>query len=267
MRRPTPRAIITALSVIPLFYLYIQLAGTFLARQNLLPSTTFEGTIFLLQVLKLIAILTVRRLRYASYALIMDLFLIEPLALPVIAVFNIASGTGYLSPLAESLFLTGIASVALVLPIYMMFRILVGMLRGASLVSVVPAVTAVAGSMLFFTGTAASAPQSAVGLAGFGQSMFSFAASGVAASPYFPNLPSVAAMVSIYVSLLLYTGPVGTEGGLSRLNITMAVMGAATVAVFIWVYLAFLLTTETLLIFVAPTVALSSLAWWYSREP
>lgn len=266
MKRPSPQTLIVVSAVLPLAYLYGQFVYGFIIRQSLLPVTLFEESIFLIQVAKLFIILGVKRLRDAGYALALDVFSIEPFALPVIAVLNIVSGTGYLSSLAESIFQTWLASVALVFPAYSIYRTFHSMRHDGTLMSILPPVTGLAGSLVFFTGAVYSSASSGNGLAGLSSLMSSYAVKGATGSPFLINATFAVTLAAIYVSMTLYATGGGREWGPSRPDSVLALLAAVSLAVAGWAYLAFSLTSEVLLTFTIPTVLLSLATWWFGRE-
>ncbi len=245
--------------------LYAQFLLGFLRMVNLLPGTPLEYSILGAQVLKVIAIFSIRRLRRASYAVVLDLFSIEIFALPIMAVGNLVLGTGYYSSAAMTLFLIWLPSVALVVPSFLIYRSSMDIKEGGLLTSILPAVAFQAGTLIFAAQATGRASVAALGLKGFGESMVG-AAGEQGGVGLVPNAIGLAALGLIYVSLAFYASGAGRSQSLIRWNFVIAMLAGATLLVSGLVYVAQSMMAGTLIVLVAPSIAMTVTLWWSTRE-
>ena len=265
MKENTTHRVLSVSTGGALAILYAQFLLGFLRLGNLFPGTLLEYSILGAQVLKVIAIFSIQRLRRASYAIVLDLFSIEMLALPIMAVGNLVLWTGYYSSAAMTLFLTWLPSVTLVVPSFLIYKSSMDIKEGGLLISILPAVAVQAGTLIFAAQATGRESVAALGLKGFGESMIR-AGGRLGEVGLVPNSIGLAALGLIYVSLAFYASGAGRSQSLVRRNFVIAMLAGATLLVSGLVYFVQSMMAGTLIVLVAPSIAMTVTLWWSTRE-
>ena len=248
-----------------ILYVYLEfLVGCI--SNGYLPQTGFEAGMVALQLAKLLAVLGVPRLRRAGVPLIFDIFAVEMLFLPALAVLYVWAGERFFLALLGYIFTTWPLAVMLVFPIYTIFWLGRTSLTGGSLSSILPSASGQFG-FLFLLWEVANTVGSDQGLAGFFHQLVSLSGgqTKLAANLLATNEGAIVASALLYVGLVAHVIS-GREPG-SRINpssvLFLALVG--TVTSLAWTAGLVTFTRDTLLLFAAPTMLMVTAVWWFAR--
>ena len=246
-------------------YAYLEfLAGC--VSNGYLPQTGFEAGMVALQLAKLLAVLGVPSLRRAGVALTFDIFAVEMLFLPVLALLYVWLGERFFLTLLGYIFTTWPLAAMLVLPVYTTYWLGRTSLRGGSLSSVLPSASSQFGSFVFLWEVSSTVGTSQ-GLGGFFNQLVGVLGSRtkLAANLLATNEGAVAAAALLYLGLMVYVAS-GREPG-STINsssvLLLAFMGTLTSLA--WTAGLVTFTRDTLLLFAAPTLLTVTAIWWFTR--
>ena len=188
-----------------LLALYVNFAEVFVRSDLLKGATTLELGIFLLQFFKVVAISAVRQLRSSPSATVIDIFGAELVVLlPSLVIGNLYFGDAAAPGLMVQILLAWIAGVMTFGTPLATYRLARAMVRGESLVSVLPSAVFLSELMILLVAGANAAAASGMGLAGLSRSIL-LAGTGVAqAGAQVAGATTLPPLVILYVSLLLY---------------------------------------------------------------
>ena len=261
--RARQAAVLTVCGSIAFAYLEF-LAGCI--SNGYIPQTGFEAGMVALQLTKLLAILGVPRLRRSGIALIFDIFAVEMLFLPVLALLYVWLGERFFLTLLGYIFTTWPLAATLVLPVYTVYWMGRTSLRGGSLSSLLPFASSQFGFLVFLWEVSNSVGTNQ-GLAGFFQQLVGVLSSQtkLATNLLATNEGAVAAAALLYVGLMVYVAS-GREPG-STINgssvLLLALVGTLTSLA--WTAGLVTFTRDTLLLFAAPTLVTVTAVWWFAR--
>lgn len=250
-----------------LLALYVEFAQLFAQSDLLKGATSLELGIFLLQLFKVVAIASVRRLRESPSATIIDVFGAELVVLlPSLVIANLYFGVQSAPGLMTQILLAWIAGVMTFGTPLATYRLARAMVRGEALVSVLPSAVFLSELMVLLVAGARAAAASAQGLEGLSRSIL-LAGTGVAqAGAQVAGATSLPPLVILYVSLLLYALSPGDQAHTAALRGVAALALLGTAVTLAGTFEAAQLAVSFTLV-VLPSVLLSaSLMWWVTRE-
>jgi len=247
--------------------LYVNFIEVFVQANLLQGATTLELGIFGLQFAKVVAIVSLKRLRNWPSVNILDMLGAELVVLlPGLVVGNLFLGVQSAPSVMVQLLLAWIAGVAAFGTPFATYRLARAMVRGDRLVAVLPVGVFLSELMILLVAGANSAAASGLGLAGLsraillvgaGQSLVGAQVAGVTAFP---------PLVILYVSLLLYALAPGEEGRVERLRWLAGLGLLVTSVTYAFAYAATIFSL-TLAYFVLPPALLAvTMMWWATRE-
>ena len=244
----------------PLVYTYL-LFISWLVSNRVLPGANYiEVSIFITQLIRLVLLLSVKRLRTASIAQIFNIFGLEAFSFVAIAVFYVWSGNPYCVTLFLTIFSAWPAGLICAVPVYVIYRLTVGMWTDQRLMSVLPAAVALFALLAFVISAVSSGP-APQGLAGLSSVLLStlLQARAIVVTPTI-SLSGV----PLYLSLLTYATTQGMGASSGRNNSLLLVVFGTLVAIALAAfadYVAFYPPT----VLGVPGAILISLMWWLAR--
>lgn len=261
MKSTTALAGVAGAALVSLYFrsLWLVAAQGFLAN-----ASTFQIGMILLQSLKLLVILSVKRLREANMLLVFDVFSLELLSLPFLVVAYLLSGYAPITGFEYGLFSTWPLGLALVFVPFAAFRVVRAMLRDGLLSSVFPGAVLVAG-LAVFSAQAVSTPAAQAGSADFTKDLVGgIVSSAGRISPLGLDPVTAVSLTVLFLCVVLYAavgraqpeagpGPALTVALLSSLLVlgwTVSVVGLP----------------GAILYFALPTLMLVAAVWWSGRE-
>ncbi len=260
--RLVPLSTAAALSVLYLSFVYS------FARSDLLQNATaLEQVIFVLQVGKIIVIMSVSKLRNARFVNIVNILGAEVVvALPALAIANVALGDQATSTLLSQIFLGWIAGAAVSVSPYSVYRLTISMIRRESLVVVLTSGVLLSELMLLLQAGTTSAQASGQGIAGLSRTIILVGGGAVTSGVQTAGLVTLAPLSVLYVSLLLHSLSPSEGVKPSKFAVIAGLAVLATAITYSGTYLALLLATRFAYLVLAPTLLTAALVWWRTRE-
>jgi hypothetical protein len=217
-----------------------------------LPANSFELALLGSQVIRLVVLLSVGRLRRNGIVAI-DIFAAEILVIPLLLVAFILGDRTFL-PLAGDVLMVWGSAFLLVFPVFGIYKV-GAMIRGDTQLAVlIPSATSVF-AVLAFVLSATTQSASGVGLAGMTTLVIAVLMHGAAAAPGVSS-----AGILLYLGLVVYATMGGRDAPKGRdLLLVFPVLGTAFAV--IWGLTATQVTTDTFLIFGIPSFALVAILW------
>jgi len=250
-----------------LLALYVDFAGSFVQANLLQGATALELGIFALQFAKIAAIVSVKPLRDSPAVNIVDILGAELVVLlPSLVIANLYFGAQSAPSLMVQILQGWIAGVAAFATPFATYRLARAMVRGDSLVMVLPSGVFLSEVMILLVAGANSAAASGLGIAGLSRAILLVGAGGTAVGAQVAGVTALPPLAILYVSLLLYAISPGDEGRLDRFRSLAGLALLATVVTYVGTYAASILSL-TLTFLVLPTALLAvTLMWWTTRE-
>ena len=261
VRRGAPTLVICA----AILYAYLQFLEGCISN-GYLPQTGFEAGMVAVQLAKLLAVLGVPRLRRVGVALIFDIFAVEMLLLPVLALLYVWAGERFFLTLTGYIFTTWPLATMLVLPIYTTYWLGRTALRDERLSAVLPSASGQFGFFVFLWEVANTVGTNQ-GLAGFFHQLVNVLGSRtkLATNLLATNEGAIVASALLYLGLIAYVA-FGREPG-PPINtssiLLLALLGTLTSLA--WTAGLVTFTRDTLLLFAAPTLLTITAVWWFAR--
>lgn len=243
-------------AILILAYTY---AGALAFSGILSAATWFELFIFGLQLAKAATVLSLKVLRDAPPAVLIDIFGIDLVLLPILILAYLLLGTASIAALAAQLIRAWMTGAGLALLAYSAYWVPRSMLRSARLRTVLPSTMAISGVGITLANSAGSAASQG-GLGGV-------VTGAIATSGNFfgAGLGTYAALGMIYVSLLLYALVGWSPEPTVRTNYGLIVAILATAGTAGWVISFESLTSYVALILLPPTFLVVALSWWFGH--
>jgi hypothetical protein len=243
-----------------LSFLYVAAVWSFLRAGAFFPSNTLEALVLSIQFVKLVAILSVKRLRTTKFTNILNVWAVDILAVPVLIGLTISYGNHSFISLAGEVFLSWASAVLLVFPVFAIYKVFAMVKRNASLATVLPSATFIFALLVFFlAATTQSVPYS--GLSGLARVIPSAIRDTSITSS--PEVSVTGAL--LYLGLITYAVTQWREGVTScQLDSTLIILLMGTVAALGWAYLAQLLD-NALLDFGIPSLVIVTIVWLVAR--
>ena len=243
-----------------LSFLYAVAVWSFLSCGAFFPSDALEALILWMQLAKLAAILSVKRLRTAKFTNILNLWAVDILVVPVLIGLTISNGNHAFITLAGEVFLSWASAVLLVFPAFAIYKV-TAMVRGrASLTTVLPSATSAFALLVFLVAAAAQSAPNA-GLSGLAKAIPSAIKDvSVASSPEVSITGTL-----LYLGLVTYAAGQWREGTTgNQLDSVFIIALVGTAAALGWAYLA-QLSDNALLDFGIPSLAVAAIVWLVAR--
>ncbi len=244
----------------PLVYLYLVLLS-WLVGNSVIPGANYiEVTIFVTQLIRLVIVLSVRRLRMASIALIWNIFSLEAFSFVAVAALYLWSGNPYLITVFLTIIAAWPAAALCVVPIYVISRLTYCVWDDRRLLSVVPAAVALFTLLAFATYSVGlqAAPHGLSGLS-------SLLLSALTRTHSIGITPEVIlAGVPLYLSLLTYSMTQGA-GASARRNSVLLLAALGTLIAISLATFASYLAAYPAPIFGVPGGILVTIMWWMTR--
>ena len=256
----TTRVTWAVLAVVMLSLLSLYGAVFLWLAQNpvFLPANSFELALLGSQVLRLVVLLSFRRLRRNGIVAI-DIFAAEILVIPALLVAFILGNKTFL-PLAGDVLMVWASAFLLVFPAFAIYKV-GAMIRGdAPFMTLIPSATGVF-AILVFVLSATTQSATGVGLSGMTSLVLAtFTHGAVEATPLASD-----AGILLYLGLVVYATMAGRDAPKSRdLLLFFPVLGTASAV--IWGLAATQYTTNTFLVFGIPSFALVAVLWLGTHE-
>jgi hypothetical protein len=259
------RILVPLSAVAALLFIYTGFLLTLAQSDVLAGATALELGVFVVQLGKTVAIVSIRRLRHARVSVLVDIYGAEFFAIPVIAIVYLGFGYEGLASVVNQIFQSWVVGVALSGLPYATYRIGRDMRRREPLSGILPASVIVTELELVFAAAATSAAASHVGIAGLAKAVIvpslQAAVGGIIPSGATAFVP----LVVIYTSLLLYSVIYSyPRAGLrENLLLVLAVLVTFATAALILAVAGFVQVLSLLL--VPPTFLIAALTWWFTR--
>jgi hypothetical protein len=262
MNRPT--AFLTAITVTALSYLYLQFI--WVVVDEFLPSVTTVGEIVIgAQMVRVAAVVLWPRLRRASSLIVAEVFCLEVITLPFLALASYLTGDPAYSSLLIQVFVSWVAALMVVSPSVMILRYAKSMYHRAKLSTFLPASAFVFGVLVSLLGVQTTGPSSD----GLRELLMSFLGTTALTSRSGGNFTSSISVavcsVAVFFAVALYSAGVGEEKVALRSPALLLAL-AGMLAAMGWGAGASLLGSNAILIFTAPTAAIGGTLWWLTRE-
>jgi hypothetical protein len=246
---------VVAIVMLSLLSLYGTVLLWLVRNPVFLPANNFELILLGSQLVRLVALLSVKRLRRNGIVAI-DIFAAEILVIPALLVAFILGDKAFL-PLAGDVLMVWGSAFLLVFPAFAIYKV-GAMIRGdASFTLLIPSAAGVF-AILVFVLSATMQTTTGVGLAGMTKLVLASVSHGATTAAAAPGVS--AAGILLYLGLVVYTTIGGRDAPRSRdLLLVFPVLGTASAV--IWGLTATQLTTNTLLVFGIPSFAIVAILW------
>ena len=250
-----------------LLALYVSFLEIFLQAGLLQGATSLELGIFWLQFFKIAVIASVRPLRNASSANIVDILGAELVVLlPALVIGNLAFGMTSAPALMVQILLAWIAGVAAFGTPFGTYKLARAMLKGETLVTVLPSAVFLSELMVLLVAGANSAAATGQGLAGMSRAILLVATGNPLTGAQAAGAAVLPPLVILYVSLLLFALSPGDVAYLARLRGVAALALLATAVAYACAYEASQLALSLTEVVLPPALVAVSLMWWVTRE-
>ena len=254
-------ALLSAAVTVPLAYLYLSFLVWLVGSATFLPSDAIQAAVVLTAAIRVLVILSVKRLRTGEFILIIDILSLEILILPFLAVAYIILHASWLPSVMTQIAFTWPLALLLVFPIFAVYKIATMTRDGSSLTMVLPSAAALFTFLAVLESATKLAPQGS-GLAGLSNTVVSALVGGVASAV---ALPGVAlAGVVLYVALMVYAASRARPGG-SSWNPMLALAVIGTLVALCWSILAVDFTGLAVFALGIPAAAILAAIWVVTR--
>jgi hypothetical protein len=253
-------SIVSWIVVASLSFLYAAAVWSFLRAGAFFPSNALEALVLYIQFIKLVAILSFKRLRTTKFTNILNVWAVDILAVPVLIGLTIIYGNHGFISLAGDVFLSWASAVLLVFPAFAIYKVTVMVKRNASLATVLPSATSIFAMLVFFlAATMQSVPYS--GLSGLARAIPSaIRDTSITSSPEISVTGTL-----LYLGLITYAATQRGEGATGgQLDSTLIILLMGTAAALGWAYLAQVLDSA-LFDFGIPSLVIVTIVWLVAR--
>jgi hypothetical protein len=251
---------------VPLLFLYGSFLLWFVLDSSFLPTDRLGGLVLATAVGRMALILSFKRLRKGSPALVVDVLSAEVLAIPFLAVAYFLLGNPLFISEMKELFSVWPAAFLLVLPAYIIYKLADLMRESTSpLTAVLPSATGVFALLSLLT-TMSTLSSHSRGLEGFPTLLVSALSSSFLGSvaPQGSLWDVAVAGILLYVVLMVYAVTKEKDQSISlELALSFAVL--ASLIALGWALLASHVTGPPSLDFDLPGLTILAIVWWVSR--
>lgn len=255
-----------AAASLPILAIYLMYLSSIQGAASPLVANWVEGMVLFTQLLRLLLVISIPRLRFASATLLFVIFSLEVIAMVPLAILSFLLGSAYLGDMVASLFLSWPAAASIVFTPFAIYRLFHDMSAGSRLSSVIPSAAMQFGvvSLLLSAVVGASGPIS--GLAGLTRQIVMASVSStpvveLASGDVAYLTLSALLYVALFAHVLFHLS--ASAGG--RLLRPLIVFGSGTLTLAAWVLIGGSLTSSSLYLLVAPCGLLTLVLWWSTR--
>jgi len=254
--------VITAV-ICSLLSLYLAVLYWLVQNPVFLPANTIEAIVLGTQLIRLVVVLSVRRLRRSAINAI-DIFTAEILVIPVLFLAGTALGSKEYLPLTGEMLVAWASALLIVFPAFAIYKVGEMLHGGARLTALIPSATGVFVLLVLLLSATAqnTATLGASGLAGFARLVLVAVLNQATAASLEPVV--TAAGAALYLGLAAYSA-IETGHVPRRLDLVLIFPVLGTAAALAWSLLAGLVTTDTMFIFGVPSLVLIAIMWLGSR--
>ncbi len=250
-----------------LYALYLEFAIPFAQSGILQSASSLEQGIFVLQVGKIAAVASFRRLRDMRFVNVINLLGAEVVvALPTLAIAVVAFGDQSSSALLSQIFLGWVAGAATALTPYAIYRLARAMVQRDTLVVTLTSGVLLSEVVLLLRMGTSSALASGSGLTGLSRTIILLGGGTMASGSQPGELYTLAPLSVIYVSLLLHSLSPHGSLKLQRFVIIAGLAVLTTALAYFGSYVSSLLAIPFAYFVFVPALLTSSLIWWRTRE-
>lgn len=254
-------SLLAAALTLPLAYLYLSFLTWLVVGVTFLPSNAVQAAVVVTAAIRVVVILSIKRLRKGEFILVIDILSLEILCLPILALTYFILHTSWLPAVITQIAFTWPLALLLVFPVFAIYKIATLARDGSSLSTVLPSAAAMFVLLAVLESATKLAPQGS-GLAGLSVTLASAMVGGVASAV---ALPGVAlAGVVLYVALMVYAASRSRPEGASwNPMLLLAVIG--TLVALGWSALASGFTGLAVLALGVPAAAILAAIWVVTR--
>ncbi|MDA4134354.1 MAG: hypothetical protein OK441_02150 [Thaumarchaeota archaeon] len=255
-------AIITVV-IAPVLSLYLAVLYWLVQDPAFLPANNLEAIVLGTQVIRLVIVLSVRRLRRSSINAI-DVLTAEVLVVPFLFLAGTALGSREYLLLGAGVLVDWGSALLIVFPAFAIYKVGEMLNRGARLRAVIPSATGLFVLLVLLLSATAqsSATLGASGLVGFDRLVLGAILSQGSAASLEPLV--TAAGAALYLGLVAYSA-IETDHVARRLDVVLIFPVLGTATALAWSLLASLATTDTVFIFGVPSLVLIAIMWLGTR--
>jgi len=250
-----------------LLVLYGNFVAVFVGAGLLAGATGLEIGIFVLQFLKMAAVVSVKRLRNFPSVNIVDIVGGELVVLlPGLVISDFVFGVQSAPSLMVQILLAWIAGVAVFGTPFAVYRLGRAMIRGEVLLAVLPSAVFLSELMILLVAGANAAASSSLGLPGLSRAILLVGTGVGAVGAQVSGLMVIPPLVLLYVSLLLYALAPGDATKPAGLRGLAAAALLATAVTYICAYAAVSFSVSLTYVVLPSALVSSSVIWWAARE-
>jgi hypothetical protein len=263
--RPALLLILSGTVTSALSLLYVSILYKTFANGSFYPDNWVAGLILSAGVVRLMVVVSWRRLREERLSALFNLFSVEVFSLPLIfALYLMTHSSGYLQ-MTEEVFLAWPAMLVLIFPVVSIYKLALWARSGSSFLTVSASTMAHLALLSLVSMATLIVPRGA-GISYLSRELISVVA-GRGAAPLYVLLPAytIAAFLT-FIFLLLYpaASALGAQPVTLRRLLVTPLTGVAGAA--LWVFATSPFTKDPLIVFTLPTLFTMGALWWFSRE-
>lgn len=243
-----------------LSYQYIFAAWLFAQNGRFYPANLLEVIILTIQLVKLVTILSIKRLRQMKLTNILDVWAVEILAVPLLIALSVTRGGPIYISLAGELFLAWGSAVLLVFPVFAIYKVTTVVLKGVSLTTLLPSATSVFSLLALLIAALSQQSVSSAGLSGLAKTI------PVAVKAMATTTPQAVYITGalVYLSLIIYSVARPDQDIFNQIDLILGFSLLGTIAALGWAFLA--QTTESAFFdFGIPSLAFATIVWLIAR--
>jgi len=257
---PRSNIVLSLTAAAPLVYMYLLFISWLISNRVLSGGNYIEISVFITQLVRLVLVFAVRRLRTAPISQIFVIFGLEAFSFVAVTVLFAWSGSTYWNTVLITIFFAWPAGLLCVVPPYVIYRLTAGMWTDRRLVSVVPAAVVLFALLAFVTSTVSTrpAPQDLQGLSSILVSTL-LQARAIVVTPQI-SLSGV----PLYLSLAIYAATQGT-GVSARWNSSLLLVVFVTLIAIALAVVVDNVPFYPPIVFGVPGGLLISAIWWLTR--
>jgi len=259
--------IVSLAAAAALLAIYVSFVAVLVGANLLTGATTLELGIFFLQFVKVVVIVSVKRLRNFPTVNIIDILGAELVILLLgLVISDLFLGVTAAPPLMVQVLLAWIAGIGTFATPFAIYRLAKAMSRGEVLLAVLPSAIFLSELMVLLVAGANASASTGLGLAGLSRAVLLVGAGINTVGAQVAGLTTLPPLVILYVSLLLYALSQGGSVGSGRIRGLAALGVLATAVAYVAAYGASFFALSLTYIVLPPTLFTAGLMWWLTRE-
>jgi len=249
-----------------LLALYVTFVEVFISADFLAAATTLELGVFFLQLVKLAAVMSVRKFRNWPTVNLVDILGAElVILLPGLAISDLYLGFQAAPSLMVQILVAWIAGMAVFATPFATYRLARAMIHGEALLVVLPSAVFLSEFIVLLVAGTNSTATSGLGLSGLSRAILMMGA-GAQVGAQIEGATVLPLLVVLYISLLLYALAPIDSGQWTRLRGFAALALLATVVTYGGAYAASWFAVSLAYIVLPSTLVTAALIWWVTRE-